>query len=159
MSALLVDRKTLASALDVTPRRVSQLVAEGVVPAPPARGRYDLAASCKAYIADLRDRLGDATPEFARARARERTAKAELAELELQRRRAELLPADQLASAWAAWMGVLVSQLEALPARLAPAMLEAETHAEALGAAETTVRELRTRLSELPIVHEGEAAP
>lgn len=44
-------RPQVAALLGVSARRVSQLVAEGVLPTPTAHGRYDLVMSVRALIA------------------------------------------------------------------------------------------------------------
>lgn len=58
-AALMVPVSTIAHLLDVTPRRVQQLVAEDVLPKE-ERGRYPLIPVVRAYLAHLR-----ATPEIA----------------------------------------------------------------------------------------------
>ena len=57
-AALMVPVSTIAHALDLTPRRIQQLVAEDVLPKE-ERGRYPLIAVVRAYIAHLK-----ATPEI-----------------------------------------------------------------------------------------------
>jgi len=47
----------MAKFIDVTPRRLQQLVQEGVVPKCEGRGRYNPVAVNLAYIRFLRDRV------------------------------------------------------------------------------------------------------
>src|SRR5215470_17005758 len=47
----------MAKFIDVSPRRLQQLVQEGVIPKCEARGRYNLIAVNLAYIRFLRDRV------------------------------------------------------------------------------------------------------
>src|SRR5262245_43580034 len=47
----------MAKYIDVTPRRLQQLVQEGVVPKCEARGRYSPVAVTQSYIRFLRDRV------------------------------------------------------------------------------------------------------
>lgn len=81
---MLVDVATVAQALELSPRRVQQLVKQGWIPRE-SRGEYDLAACLNAYAAYLeevegRKGVGGAIDG---ARARKVRAQAELRELEL----------------------------------------------------------------------------
>lgn len=82
----------LAFLLDVTPRRVQQLVAEGVIPKAD-RGRFDLAAAVRAHCAHQRAALNGAlgSTNEREARRRKLAAQAALAELELDRQRGALI--------------------------------------------------------------------
>ncbi len=47
---------TISEILDVTERRVHQLVQDGVIPKNSERGRYELIPTVRAYVHWLRDR-------------------------------------------------------------------------------------------------------
>src|SRR4051812_6403090 len=117
--------ETIARLLDLTPRRVQQLVAEGVIPKA-ERGRYELVPVVRAYIRYLRERalsqdLG--SDAFVQHRARLTKARADMAELEHAQMLGELVPAAQVEEAWAAIVAVMRTRLLALPTKLAPRLV------------------------------------
>ena len=94
----------IARLLDLSERRVQQLSREGVIPKA-ERGRYDLVGAVRGYVAYLRDlavKAQSGAPDFGVERARLIKAKADLAEMEADGRRGELLPADAVEAAWTA---------------------------------------------------------
>lgn len=94
--------ETIAQLLDLTPRRVQQLSAEGVIPKA-ERGRYELVPAVKGYVRFLKERAinadvsGDQTTEHKR---RLMKARADIAEFEAQRLAGELVPVDQVEKVW-----------------------------------------------------------
>lgn len=91
-AVIMVSVGVLADALDMTPRRVQQLVAEEVIPKAD-RGRYPLVAAVKAFVTH-----GKATPEIpagdldpAQERARKDRALAEQTEMKNAVTRGELV--------------------------------------------------------------------
>ena len=83
----------IARLLDLSERRIQQLSREGVIPKA-ERGQYDLVAAVRGYVAYLRDLAVKAqagAPDFGAERARLIKAKADLAEMEADGRRGELL--------------------------------------------------------------------
>jgi phage terminase Nu1 subunit (DNA packaging protein) len=114
--------ETIARLLDLTPRRVQQLVAESVIPRA-ERGRYEVVPVVRAYVRYLRERAMASEvgqDAFAQHRARLTKARADMAELEHAQMLQDLVPAAQVEQAWAALVGVLRSRLLALPSKLAP---------------------------------------
>ena len=91
--------KTISEILGLTERRVRQLVTDGIIPKNSDRGRYELIPTVRAHVHWLRDRslYGEAKANKANvisldeARCRKLTAEAELAELELQKERLEVV--------------------------------------------------------------------
>ena len=93
MSSPMQPLAVIARLLDLSERRVQQLSREGVIPKA-ERGRYDLVGAVRGYVAYLRDLAVKAqagAPDFGVERARLIKAKADLAEMEADGRRGELL--------------------------------------------------------------------
>lgn len=91
--------------------------------------------------------LGDAARLDPQAeRARLDCARADLAELDLARRRGELLPTAEVSAAWAGQVAIAKGRLLAMPARIAPGMIRCRD----LRSAERLLRDaLYTVLTEL----------
>ena len=95
---------TLCKLLDLTPRRVQQLTAEGVL-IKVERGRYDLVRSVRGYVKYLRDRalksdMRDGDESINASKQRKIKAEAELAELDLMERQGELVRTEDVAKRW-----------------------------------------------------------
>lgn len=105
----IVTVKELAGFWNVTPRRVQQLVAEEKMPTA-GRGRYDLLSCTAWYIRFLQKALEQRSPnpaangggleEHAAERLAVLRAERGLKELELQRRRGEVVEVEEAASLW-----------------------------------------------------------
>ena len=94
--SVLCGPSTLAWVLDLDESGVRRLVKEGIVKRV-ARGTYDLLGSARGYIAYQRANMpspGKVILDFAEERARLVSAKANLAEMEEQQRRRELILAQ-----------------------------------------------------------------
>lgn len=89
----------MAKFIDVSPRRLQQLVQEGVVPKAD-RGRYSPIAVNLAYIRYLRDRgsVSDGESDFSKERLGKTKAERELLEMELAKERREVIAADRVFS-------------------------------------------------------------
>lgn len=111
----------IAELLNLTPRRVQQLVQEGVIPKA-ARGRYDLAASVGAYVAHLQGQLGDgkAPHNLSAQRARLAAAQADKAEMELAARRGELVDVGRAVELLTKVVSAVRARVLALPADAVP---------------------------------------
>jgi phage terminase Nu1 subunit (DNA packaging protein) len=109
----------LGKLIGVTPRRVQQLAREQVIPR--VGQRYPLRAAVRSYCAWLRDRATGRDDDPARQRLT--LARAEMAELELAKRRGELVEVDAVL-ALDADRNIRARQvLEAFPGRLAPSFV------------------------------------
>jgi hypothetical protein len=112
--------KTISKLLDLSHRRVQQLVAEGVIPKM-ERGRYELVPVVRAYIHYLRERnIQAGVVSLEEVRTRKIKAEAELAEMELAKLRGETINVDAAAIVWGEVLGVAKSRLLSIPAKLAP---------------------------------------
>ena len=93
---------TISKLLLLTPRRVQQLVREGVLPRS-ERGRYELVPVVQAYVAYLKDRtIGTEVNVISLDQARQRklAAEAELAEILLREKTNVLVYVDLVKSVW-----------------------------------------------------------
>jgi hypothetical protein len=147
--------ETIARLLGISPRRIRQLTAAGVIPRS-SRGRYPLVGSIQGYVRLLRDRaLGGDVGDSARERLRR--ARAELAEHELAARRAEVVEVAVAEAAIGRTFAILRAKMEAVPERYG-AVACPEHPARGRRALERVVAEL---LAELEAFELGEppAAP
>ncbi|MBM3556075.1 MAG: terminase small subunit, Nu1 [Alphaproteobacteria bacterium] len=148
----------IARLLDLTERRVQQLVRQGVIPAPlrqgEERGRYDLVGAVRGYVRFLRDQAAErpGAGDVGAERARLIKAKADLAEMEAGLRRGELLPADDVEEAWIAVLSRLRARLLVLPDRLAPLVHEETSVAGTRESIRRAVAEALEELASLPAI-------
>ena len=142
----------IARLLDLSERRIQQLSREGVIPKA-ERGQYDLVAAVRGYVVYLREqavRAQAGAPDFGAERARLIKAKADLAEMEADGRRGELLPADAVEAAWTSVLARLRARLLVLPDRLAPLCHEETTIAGVRDQIRKAVREALDELAAPP---------
>ena len=128
-----VPLKTIAKLLDISPRRVNILVNEDVLPKL-ERGRYALVPVVRAYIGYLRKRTVNAdvgADDYATHRARLTSAKADMAEMEREQMRDNLIPADDVADAWDAMVSNMRSKLLSIPTKSATQTFAAKNVTEA----------------------------
>ena len=119
--------KTICQILDLTERRVRQLVTDGILPKNSERGRYELIPTVKGYIHWLRDRslYGEAKAKSGNvvsldeARRRKLIAEAELAELELQKERGEVVNIEETEKGWTKILCAVRAKILALPTTMA----------------------------------------
>lgn len=139
----------IARLLDLSERRVQQLVREGVIPKP-ERGRYELVGAVRGYVRYLRDlvlKSETGVADYGTERARLVKARADLAEMEAARMRGALLAAPEVAAAWTAIVALMRTRLLALPDTLAPRIHETTTIAEARGVLKTAVHEVLAEIA------------
>jgi len=111
---------TMAKLLDLSPRRVQQLVKDGVIPKM-ERGRYELVPVVRAYIHYLRERnIQAGVVSLEEVRTRKIKAEAELAEIDLAHQRGETINVDAAAIVWGEVLSVAKGRLLSIPAKLAP---------------------------------------
>ena len=113
----------IAKLLRLTERRVQQLSKEGVIPKSD-RGRYELAPAVQGYIKFLQDRaapeMGGAVGDYPAEKARLTKAQADLAEINLAKEHAQLIPAADIAKVWHAITSeVTANLLNNVPVRAA----------------------------------------
>ena len=121
MATALYPIATVAKVLNLSERRVQQLVQEGILPKP-EKGRYDLIACVRAYIKYLQERAygRDAAPQDTHLeRARLLRAQADKTELEVAVLRGNLVPIEKVESDWMTIIMAARSRLLAIPSKTA----------------------------------------
>ncbi len=139
---------TMAKLLLLTPRRLQQLVTEGVVPKV-ERGRYELAPVIQAYIHYLRERTLPGmmnVVSLEEARQRKLAADARLAEIEVAKAESAVVNVEVIEKGWTDLVHTVRGRLLALPQNVA-AMVAVE---DDTGKCEALLsREIRSALAEL----------
>lgn len=154
-----VPIEVLARILDLSDRRIPQLVAEGIIPKTD-RGRYPLIPCVQGYIRYLRagskgQNLG--SEALAVNHAKLTSARAEIEELKRAKMAGEMVPRDQIARAWSEVCMTVRSHLLGIPARLAARIGMAKNAVEVQ---QILRRDIEESLSELAKVNvEIEAGP
>ena len=125
-SPRLVGIAAIAERLRLTPRRVQQLVGEGLPRV--TRGKYDVDQVLDWYIARLERQLaGDGDDpggiNYLQEQARDRAATADLKELKLARERGNLVSIIDVEKQMTDLVGATKARLMAVPARLAPDLI------------------------------------
>ena len=112
---------TMAKLLLLTPRRLQQLVTEGVVPKV-ERGRYELAPVIQAYIHYLRERTLPGMMNIVsldEARQRKLSADARLAEIEVAKAESGVATIQVVEKSWSDLVHAVRGRLLALPQNVA----------------------------------------
>lgn len=147
---MVLNLKELAELLGVTPRRIQQLVDEGVV-IKNGRGKYEGARSVQNYIhyqlnvfQGKLEREGEV--DYLNERALHEKAKREKAELELAVIKNELHRADDIRDIMSDMLVAFRSKILAMPSKLAPQLVG---HTEIAVIMEAITKEAHEALSEL----------
>ena len=118
----------ISKLLDLTPRRVQQLSAEGVIPKA-ERGKYELVPAIQGYIRYLKERSIKADTsgdDYNAHRTRLTKTRADLAEMEKAQIQNQLIPADDVERAWIDVSQNMRQKLLAFPQKVAPEVYAAE---------------------------------
>ena len=155
MAENLQTTQVIAKLFGVSTRRVEQLKTEGVIKGQGKPTRYDLLPTIQAYIKYLSDKANgrekkeaDAQLETEKLTAEKRikTAKAEMAELELQELKGELHRASDVEAITTDHVLYMRSMLMAMPGKLA---VDVATLSSAAECAERIKQEVYTVLNNL----------
>ncbi|MFH0351042.1 MAG: hypothetical protein ACHBMF_03785 [Chromatiales bacterium] len=114
--------EAISKLLNLTPRRIQQLVREGVIPRP-ERGKYDLIRTIRGYVKYLQERAegrGVEPTDLHGERTRLLKAQADKTELEIDERMGALLPAERIIAVWEQLVAAFRAKCLALPSKLAP---------------------------------------
>lgn len=152
-----VPLSVVCGLLNITPRRVQQLAAEGKIPKA-ARGKYDLVGAVKGYIGFLQTQslAGDdvGADAFGKHRARLTAARADITELERDKLAGRQVPVEEVERAWQTVVATMRSRLLTIPSKVAARILAAKNANEAQ---EIIRREVYDALAELEgVVYEAE---
>lgn len=137
-----VTVEELAKLLDLSPRRIQQLVQEEVIPAP-IKDRYDLRGCVTTYVQYLR-RLTttNGSLSLAEERARLTRHQADIASLDLKQKQGAMIPVNVALQAWSERVTSAKTKLLAIPAKAAALVLACGSPAEAQGVLSTLIREV-----------------
>jgi len=128
MAATTFPLDTISKLLDLTPRRVQQLSAEGIIPKA-ERGRYELVPAVQGYIKYLKERSikADASGDDYNAhRTRLTKVRADMAEIEKAQIEEQLIPSSDVENAWLEVSQNMRQKLLAFPQRVSPEVYAAE---------------------------------
>ena len=145
---------TMAKLLDLSPRRIRQLVDEGVFPRH-ERGRYALVPVVRGYIHYLRERAvnADVGPdELGKHRARKLKAEADQLEMRSGEMRGELIAASEFHQMVTSAFTRVRSKMLALPSKLAPVVAIEKTAAEVEKVLRDAVHEALAELATTRII-------
>lgn len=126
---MLVTADAIAKLFNLTPRRVRQLVHEGVIPRA-EKGKYDVIGAVRGYVSYLQARAegrGVEAQDVHVERARLTRAQARTAEIELAALERTLLPFDQVVEAWQQLVAAFRAKCLALPSKMAPRLAMTST--------------------------------
>ena len=148
--------QVIAKLFGVSTRRIEQLKAEGIIKGEGRPTKYDLLPTIQAYIRYLSDKANgrekkqtDSELETSKleAESRYKTAKAEMAELELQELQGELHRASDVEAIITDHVMFLRSMLMALPGALAVDLAAIDKPAEAADRIRQEVNSILSRLA------------
>ncbi|MGQ5522635.1 hypothetical protein ACUHMQ_05160 [Chitinimonas sp. PSY-7] len=157
MSTASVD--TVAKLLDVTPRRVQQLVKENILPKPVARGQYEIVACVVGYIRYLNGQLSGDVGDLNAEKTRLIRAQAIKVERENALQDRQLIHASEAVQAWSEMIAAAKSKLLNLPGRLAPSLLKAKQAKDVERLLNDAIYEALTELADWTPADEPELAP
>ena len=166
MAAQTYPVAVISKLLDLTPRRIRQLVDEGVIQRA-EKGRYELVPSVRGYIRYLRDRSigrdGEQSSDIASERARLTREQADKMAMENAKARNELIPTPLVQKSIERAFSAFGARIDAIPRKAVPRLKGCSGDA----AREKVLRELiREALHELSafdfsgiIRSDGEGSP
>ena len=154
--------ETIAKLLELTPRRINQLVNEGVIPRPVNRGRYELVGSVQGYIRFLRakqisEEMDDEGGSETLHKKRLMKARADIAEMEAERLTGNLVDVASVEHAWTAAGTRFRQKMLAIPHKAAPVLAAEEDIDMCCAMLEEHVHDALRELSNLNV--EAEESP
>ena len=145
--------RTVAAVLGVSPRRVQQLVKQGMPRA--SRGTYDLSA-CVQWYEKYRTGRAAQSSKLDQARLRKTLAEAKLAEIEVTAIEEKLIPADVVQDTWKKITETIRARLLKIPAEVAAELEGTEDQA---GAQEIIKRSVYGALDDLSQIKPEDVKP
>ncbi len=135
--------KVIAQLFDLTQRRVQQLSQKGIIPRAEG-GEYELVGVVRGYVQYLREQVeqahkGEHTERLTKAQA-------DLAELKYQRERENVVPIAQFTAIIEDLCTRFNAQIDALPRKWAPDLLECDDIGPMVEKLDTLKEELRAEL-------------
>jgi phage terminase Nu1 subunit (DNA packaging protein) len=145
--------ETVSKLLDLTPRRVNQLVAEGVIPKA-ERGRYELVPVVRSYVRYLRDKAvkGDVHgDDYSTHRVRLMKVRADVMEMEKEQMENKLIPSEDVQSAWSEVVSACRAKLLSIPTKTAPEVFAANDINDVKAILKETVNEALAELANVKV--------
>jgi phage terminase Nu1 subunit (DNA packaging protein) len=162
---IVVGRSELARILGLTGSRISQLVREGVLPAPTGRGQFPLIECVSRYVVYQREGTGGDrmkhAGEFSQARAEWMRSKARKAALEEKVLSDQWIPVAVMTEAWCAIGAIMRTRYLGVPSLLAARHATLDSPQKLFDCAMNLINESleeiqKLDLKDLPIKWEGE---
>lgn len=144
---------TIAKLLDLTPRRVNQLAAEGVIPKA-ERGRYELVPVVKSYVRYLREKAvkGDTHgDDYSTHRTRLVKARADVMEMEKAQMENSLIPAVDVQNAWVEVISACRAKMLSIPTKTAPEVFSANNINDVKSILKQSVHEALAELANVKV--------
>ena len=147
----IVTTNRLAFVLGITARRVQQLAGEGVFNKV-SRGKFHLSESIQKYISYQllleKKKYNKNDLEINEAKRKRETEEAFLKEMELEKRRGELLEKSEVINTWQKILSVIKTRSMALPTKLAPQIIGMDRVADIKNALDKEINGFLTEISE-----------
>ena len=113
---------SIAKLLDLTPRRVQQLVKEKILPQPYDRGKYAVVPCVIAYIKYLRGLIDGEGGDYMVEKTRLTKAQATKTEIETNRLKGDLISVTDAERGWGSLLGAFRAKMITIPSRAALAV-------------------------------------
>lgn len=149
----------IAKLFDLTPRRVQQLAAEGIIPKS-GHNRYELVPAIKGYIKYLRGRAiaGDITGDEGSDKKRLTKARADIAEMEAERLAGEVVDVDHCERVWTDAVANFRQRTLAVAHKAAPMVAPQSDLEQCHDIIESHLHDALAELSRIRIIVDSEAA-
>ena len=131
----MATQREVADHLDLSVKRISELIRDGILPSKMGRSPLNLDVCRVAYISYLRKLGGyhkrSGTGDIAEEKAKLTAAQARKAELEVEEMEAKLIPAELVQETWVDYVANARAKLLGLPSRIAHQVITVDKYAEA----------------------------
>ena len=148
----MASQKDVAEHLDLSVKRVSELIRDGILPSKRGSSPCNLDVCRIAYISYLRKLGGyhkrSGSGDIAEEKTKLTAAQARKAELEVEELEARLIPSEAVQDTWINYVSNVRAKLLAIPSRKAHQVITAEKYSEAEQIIKEQVYEALKELSE-----------
>tara|TARA_X000001382_G_C3076192_1_gene149033 strand:+ start:64 stop:591 length:528 start_codon:yes stop_codon:yes gene_type:complete len=148
----MATQRELAEHLDLSVKRISELIRDGILPSKMGRSPLNLDVCRIAYISYLRKLGGynkrSGTGDIAEEKTKLTAAQARKAELEVEELEGNLIPAQLVEDTWSDYVSNARAKLLGIPSRVAHQVITVDKYAEAELMIKEQVHEALDELSE-----------
>lgn len=148
----MATQRELAEHLDLSVKRISELIRDGILPSKMGRSPLNLDVCRIAYISYLRKLGGynkrSGTGDIAEEKTKLTAAQARKAELEVEELEGNLIPAQLVEDTWSDYVSNARAKLLGIPSRVAHQVITVDKYAEAELIIKEQVHEALDELSE-----------